>query len=148
MGFAGIQQGAGQRGGEPRRDVGVAPPRLVRRGFARFFYVRKRHSPRAPKGVTRRTGFDAGLNVTSMKRAAQDASRNAHRAASGPCVRLPAAYHSATLPSAWRHTGLRQRWPVFAISRTFSSFTSMPRPGPCGIDTKPSSYLNTSGLRM
>jgi hypothetical protein len=57
-------------------------------------------------------------------------------------------YHSATLPSSWRHTGLRQRWPTFAISRTFSSFTSIPRPGPCGIDTKPSSYLKTSGFLM
>ncbi|MCY1300916.1 hypothetical protein D9M70_505040 [compost metagenome] len=51
-------------------------------------------------------------------------------------VRAP--HHSATLPSAWRQIGLRQRWPSFARSMTYCSSTSMPRPGPCGIDTKPS----------
>ena len=51
----------------------------------------------------------------------------------------PHDHHSAKLPSAWRQTGLRQRCPSAAIWRTLSSFTSMPRPGPCGIATKPSS---------
>lgn len=56
-----------------------------------------------------------------------------------PAVAVRAClHHSATLPSACRQTGLRQRCPVFAISRTFSSSTSMPSPGPCGIATKPS----------
>ena len=50
-----------------------------------------------------------------------------------------ARHHSAMDPSAWRQIGLRQRWPCSARSLTYSSLTSMPKPGPVGMATKPSS---------
>lgn len=48
-------------------------------------------------------------------------------------------YHSAIVPSLCRHTGFFQLWLSFARSRTYSSLIAMPRPGPCGIFTAPSS---------
>lgn len=55
--------------------------------------------------------------------------------AAGQSSCLP--YHSATDPSAWRHRGLRHRWPMRTASITRSSSISMPRPGPWGMSTMP-----------
>lgn len=85
-----------------------------------------------------RGAFGAASKRTSafFQRSAQGALPVA---AGGARTRLPrAAYHSATEPSAWRHSGLRQRCPVFASSRTWASLISMPRPGALGIATCPS----------
>ena len=55
------------------------------------------------------------------------------------------SHHSATVPSAVRQIGLRQRCPAFAAARTFASSISIPRPGPVRRWTKPSRYSKTRG---
>src|SRR5262245_31342005 len=51
--------------------------------------------------------------------------------------RLPAFHHSATVPSSFRQIGGFQSCPVCAASLTFSSLTSIPRPGLRGRSMKP-----------
>ena len=53
-------------------------------------------------------------------------------------------YHSATEPSAWRHTGFFQWCGVVFSSSTNSRLTSTPSPGSFGRSTKPSTKRKSS----
>ena len=76
--------------------------------------------------------------IFSSAMASQRRSGNCHRGACQTDVKQ-VDHHSAKEPSAWRQTGLRQRCPSAARSRTYSSSISIPRPGPRGMATIPSS---------